>query len=85
MLGIGGGFQYKLAKKLFVDFSAKWNIMNNVKLVEADNNETIKGVDKNSTIYWNTWWIELLLLKYKYYVRTFIWQMRWKLITIKIF
>ena len=48
MLGIGGGFQYKLAKKLFVDFSAKWNIMNNVKLVEADNNETIKGVDKTA-------------------------------------
>jgi opacity protein-like surface antigen len=46
MLGIGGGLQYKLSKKLFLDFSAKWNIMNNVKIVESDSKETFKGVDK---------------------------------------
>lgn len=48
MLAIGGGLQYKLTKKLFLDFSAKWDIMNNVKLVEADVDETIKGVDKTA-------------------------------------
>ena len=48
MLGIGGGLQYKITKKLFLDFSAKWSIMNNVKLVEADINEELRGADKTA-------------------------------------
>jgi len=48
MLGIGGGLQYKITKKLFLDFSAKWSIMNNIKLVEADVNEELKGADKTA-------------------------------------
>ena len=48
MLGIGGGLQYRITKKLFFDFSAKWSIMNNINLVEADVNEELRGVDKTA-------------------------------------
>lgn len=48
MLGIGGGLQYRIAKRLFLDFSAKWSIMNNIKLVEADIDEELRGVDKTA-------------------------------------
>jgi len=48
MLGIGGGLQYKITKKLFFDFSARWSIMNNIKLVEADINEELRGADKTA-------------------------------------
>jgi len=48
MLGIGGGLQYKITKKLFIDFSAKWSIMNNIKLVETDVNEDLSGTDKTA-------------------------------------
>ncbi|MCF6269396.1 MAG: hypothetical protein L3J41_06790 [Melioribacteraceae bacterium] len=46
MLGIGGGMQFRLTKKIFFDISAKWSIMNNIRLVEADVNEEKKGIDK---------------------------------------
>jgi hypothetical protein len=48
MLAIGGGFKYRITKKLFFDASAKWSIMNNIKLVEADKEETIHGVDRTA-------------------------------------
>jgi opacity protein-like surface antigen len=48
MLGIGGGLQYRITKKLFFDLSAKWSIMNNIKFLEADINEELKGVDKTA-------------------------------------
>ncbi len=48
MLGIGGGLQYRITKKLFFDFSAKWSIMNNIKLVEADLDEELRGADKTA-------------------------------------
>lgn len=48
ILGIGGGVQYRIVKKLFFDISAKWSIMNNIKLVEADINEELRGVDKTA-------------------------------------
>lgn len=48
MMGIGGGIQYKITKKLFFDFSAKWSIMNNIKLVDADLEENLRGVDKTA-------------------------------------
>ena len=48
MLGIGGGMQFRLSKRLFFDVSAKWSIMNNVNLVEADVNEELRGVDKTA-------------------------------------
>ena len=46
MIGIGGGTQVRITKKLFFDFSLKWNIMNNIKLVKADTNEELRGVDR---------------------------------------
>ncbi|VAX21963.1 hypothetical protein MNBD_IGNAVI01-384 [hydrothermal vent metagenome] len=45
-LVLGGGFLSALTKKLFLDFKAKWCIMNNIRLVEADTNEQLRGVDK---------------------------------------
>ena len=48
MLGIGGGLQYRITKKIFFDFSAKWSIMNNIKLVEIDLDEELKGTDKTA-------------------------------------
>jgi len=45
-LALGGGFLSSLTKKLFLDVKAKWNIMNNIKLVEADSNEELSGVEK---------------------------------------
>jgi opacity protein-like surface antigen len=48
MLGIGGGIQFRLTKKLFFDVSAKWSIMNNIKLVEADVQEELSGVKKTA-------------------------------------
>jgi opacity protein-like surface antigen len=46
MLGIGGGMQFRLSKRLFFDVAAKWSIMNNINLVEADVDEKLRGVDK---------------------------------------
>ncbi|MCF6193152.1 MAG: hypothetical protein L3J46_02330, partial [Kangiellaceae bacterium] len=48
MLGMGGGIQFRLTKKLFFDVSAKWSIMNNIKLVEADVQEELSGVKKTA-------------------------------------
>ncbi len=48
MLGIGGGLQYRITKEIFFDFSAKWSIMNNIKLVEIDLDEELKGTDKTA-------------------------------------
>jgi len=45
-LVLGGGFLSAITKKLFLDVKAKWCIMNNIKLVEADRNEELRGVDK---------------------------------------
>lgn len=45
-LAVGGGFLSSLTKKLFLDVNAKWGIMNNIKLVEADSNEELRGIDK---------------------------------------
>ena len=45
-LALGGGFLSSLTKKLFLDVKAKWGIMNNIKLVEADSNEELRGIDK---------------------------------------
>ncbi len=45
-LALGGGFLSSLTKKLFLDVKAKWSIMNNIKLVEADSNEELRGIDK---------------------------------------
>lgn len=45
-LALGGGFLSSLTKKLFLDVKAKWSIMNNIKLVEADSNEELNGVEK---------------------------------------
>lgn len=45
-LVLGGGFLSALTKKLFLDVKAKWSIMNNIKLVEADTNEQLNGVEK---------------------------------------
>ncbi len=48
MLGFGGGIQYKLSKKLFLDFTAKWSIMNNIRLVEEDVNEDLSGTNRTA-------------------------------------
>ncbi len=48
MLGIGGGLQFRITKKLFLDVAAKWSIMNNIRLVEADVNEELSGVDRTA-------------------------------------
>jgi len=45
-LALGGGFLSSLTKRLFLDVQAKWSIMNNIKLVEADSNEELSGVEK---------------------------------------
>jgi len=45
-LALGGGFLSSLTKKLFLDVKAKWGIMNNIQLVEADTNEELRGIDK---------------------------------------
>ena len=45
-LALGGGFLSSLTKKLFLDVKARWGIMNNIKLVDADTNEELRGVDK---------------------------------------
>lgn len=45
-LALGGGFLSSLTKKLFLDVKARWSIMNNIKLVEADSNEELRGIDK---------------------------------------
>ncbi len=45
-LALGGGFLSSITKKLFLDIKARWGIMNNIKLVEADTNEQLRGVDK---------------------------------------
>ena len=48
MLGIGGGLQFRITRNLFFDVSAKWSIMNNIKLVEADVNEEVSGVNRTA-------------------------------------
>ena len=48
MLGFGGGFKYKLSKKLFLDFTAKWSIMNNIRLVEEDVDEDLTGANRTA-------------------------------------
>ena len=48
MLGIGGGLQFRITRNLFFDVSAKWSIMNNIKLVEADVDEEISGSDRTA-------------------------------------
>jgi len=48
MLGIGGGIQFKISRRLFFDVSARWRIMNNIKLVEADINQDLKGTTKTA-------------------------------------
>ena len=48
MLGIGGGLQFRIARNLFFDVSAKWSIMNNIKLVEADVNEEVSGANRTA-------------------------------------
>ena len=45
-LALGGGFLSSLTKKLFLDVKAKWSIMNKIKLVKADSNEELSGVEK---------------------------------------
>lgn len=45
-LSLGGGFLSSLSKKLFLNVRGKWSIMNNINLVEADENEELRGVEK---------------------------------------
>lgn len=45
-LALGGGFLSSLTKKLFLNVEAKWSVINNIKLVEADKDEVLRGVDK---------------------------------------
>jgi len=45
-LALGGGFLSSITKRLFLDIKARWGIMNNIKLVDADSNEELRGVDK---------------------------------------
>lgn len=48
MLGFGGGSQFRISKKLFFDISAKWSIMNNIRLVEEDVNENLSGTNRTA-------------------------------------
>lgn len=48
MLGFGGGSQFRISKNLYFDISAKWSIMNNIRLVEADVNEDLSGTNRTA-------------------------------------